>query len=425
MPTFQRTCGLGIVAFVLMVAWSWAVPIFEAPDEPDHWQYVLYVRQHGQLPLYGPAAIEANSPPLYYVFAALFVSPAVSEADVPRRLNKIEVGGVLQRPPGPRLFEPAGLTQYWPLRLVRLATAALSALTVLVCYWAGHSATGKRSTGLLAAGLTLLLPQFTFRGMNISNDVMVTLWCAVATYLVIRLVQRGYTWRVGVTASVAMALAFLSKISSLFVPVTFALAILSVSSTWRARLGRLTVLIIALALVAPWLMRNQSLYGDPFASRAMLTAVGDLVQPRPITSPYFVTVFPVLLFLSFIGYFGWITLWLPGWLYLLYGGLVLAALAGLVWRVSRGGPERRLVLLLATLPMLNVLVVVYINLTFTQPQGRYLFPALPALAVLGALGFEGLPRWSERAGRVLWCALLALNVGILALIVVPAYWLAR
>src|SRR4030095_3096205 len=69
-------------------------------------------------------------------------------------------------------------------------------------------------------------------------------------------------------------------------------------------------------------------------------------------------------------------------------------------------------------------VVVHINLRFTQPQGRYLFSALPAGALLAALGFESLPRALGRLLRplVLGPILLALNLYALLGVVVPAYY---
>ena len=58
------------VAAALLLSWSFAVPIFEAPDEPGHWQYARYLNLSGSLPVYGPSFQEANSPPLYYALIA-------------------------------------------------------------------------------------------------------------------------------------------------------------------------------------------------------------------------------------------------------------------------------------------------------------------------------------------------------------------
>jgi hypothetical protein len=51
-------------AFLLFAAWSLAVPINEAPDEPAHWQYARFLHDRRALPHYAPGFEEANSPPI-------------------------------------------------------------------------------------------------------------------------------------------------------------------------------------------------------------------------------------------------------------------------------------------------------------------------------------------------------------------------
>ena len=414
--------GLVVMSFALLVAWSLAVPIFEAPDEPDHWQYVLYVRQYGGLPLYGPDFIEANSPPVYY-FA---VAPFASESDLPERIGWLDAPGRFPSPAGSSLFRHTNsdLARYWPLRRVRLVTAFFSTCTVLLCYAAGREATTHHETGLLAAGLVAFLPLFTFRGMNISNDAMVTLFCAVVVCVIIRIIKRGFTWLSGLAAALAMGLAFLSKSSAIFLPISFLVAVLAGAIPWRARLTRALVLVVTLIVVAPWLARNQVLYGDPLASRVMLTAVGNLVTIRPITSAYFVTLFPIFLIHSFIGSFGWMNVWMPEWVYLLYGLLMAVSLVSFIVLWLRRRVDGRLALTLLSMPVLSLMVVIYINLSFSQPQGRYLLPALPAMAVIGALGLEQVRGWSRPVTLLVVGLLAALNGYVLVTTVIPEYWAA-
>ncbi len=415
--------GMLVLLFLsalLLAAWSFAVPIFEAPDEPLHWQFVLYLHDNAQLPKYGPAFVEANHPPLYY----LLISPLAFKSELPRLLLWYDSQGVLHRPPGIMFYEHADSdwSKYWPLRYVRLVTAFISVLTVLACYWIGLEATRSKMTGLLTAGLVAFLPQFTFRGMNISNDALVTLLCALSTYWIVRLVRRGFTGTAGVKTAVMVAFAFLSKINSIFLSIPFSLSILSERASWQVRFGRLAILAVTLILVAPWLIHNQLVYGDPFAEKALLTAVGYLIDIKPIASPYFTSRFPHDLYQSFIGVFGWMNLWMPAWLYLMYGFLGVASILGYVWRFKSHDIDGRLTFILLSMPLLSIALVIYMNLTVTQPQGRYLFPALPAVASLVAIGLEGIPGWSQRATWLILGALVLLNVYILATIVIASYW---
>src|SRR5262249_6886220 len=134
------------------------------------------------------------------------------------------------------------------------------------------------------------------------------------------------------------------------------------------------------------------LYGDPTAQNAMRTAVSHLITDRSLFSGYFLWYFPRITFSSFIAAFGWMNVFVPGWIYVAFAGFGLVAAFGVV----RGWYVRSLyrrVLRILTLQVAAVLaIVVYINLMFTQPQGRYLLPALPAIALLAALGSAHLPR---------------------------------
>src|SRR4030095_11835510 len=273
--------------------------------------------------------------------------------------------------------------------------------------------TGRQFTGILAAGLMAFLPQFTFRGMNVSNDALVTTTSAVALYCIMRIVVRGYTPRRGVVAAVTIALAFLSKVNALFLVCTMALAILWEPCSWVNRLRRLGVMAVSLTMVLPWLIRNQILYGDPLATRQMFQAVPGLIDPKPITSRYFLTTFPDNLGKSFVGFFGYMNVLLPSRLYECFGLLGVAAMLGLAWRLARRRVCFRPIVILFTAPVLALAMPVQLNLTFSQPQGRYLFPALTAAAVLAAIGLEGIPLWKPSWTHVFTLLFAVCNVAIL------------
>jgi Predicted membrane protein (DUF2142) len=407
-------------AALLLILWSFAVPIFEAPDEPAHWQYAQYLHTQKQLPVYDARFVEANQPPLYYLLVAPFAAPSALPASVAR----LDAAGRLISDLPPRFYRNTrdDLTRYWPLRITRLVTCLVSVLTVYFAYLAGVAATGTQWTGLLVGGVTAFLPQFTFRGMSIGNDALVTMTCAATVYLILRLLKSGFTSTLGLLAAVGIATALLSKINALVLPVSFALAVLSEKGRWPERLMRLWVLGVTALLIAPWLLRNVALYGDPLASKAMWTAVPDLIVPKEITAPYFRSDFPQWLWRSFVGRFGWMNLALPEWLYLCFAGLGLLATAGYVWRLARRPAERRLAVVLGSVPVLSLLLLVWLNLTFSQPQGRYMFPALTTIALLLALGLEAWPWWSPRWTIGTVVGLGVVNVGILGGTIVPAYW---
>jgi hypothetical protein len=96
------------------------------------------------------------------------------------------------------------------------------------------------------------------------------------------------------------------------------------------------------------------------------------------------------LYSSAIGFFGSWEAQLPTGIYLLYGALLLAALGGLgsQWR-REFRLEERTGLALALIGSCFA-GVVYYNATYSQAQGRFLFPVVSLVGVLVALGLDAL-----------------------------------
>lgn len=421
--------ALLLITACLSASWSLAVPVFEGPDEPHHWLVARYVHDKKWLPVFSKELVEANSPPFYY----LLVAPLASDTKIPAvfvdkdgKTTPFGVPVVLGRgKPALRIYESdtSDLGKYWPIRSARLLTVALSVLGVLFTYLAGREATGQPETGLTAASVVAFLPQFSFRGSQVSNDSLVVTMGAISLYFIVRIIQRGFSWSSGLLAGGAIAGAYLTKINAIFLPVALGLALITEKALWKERLLRSIALAgLMLTLIFPWTLRNIVLYGDPFAKNIMYTVVSNIVVKKPLTSPYFYTTFPAQLSQSFVGTFGWMNLWMPRGMYLLYDVLGLLAACGLVWGWIRRKIEWRLALILLTMPILNLLIVIYINLSFNQPQGRYMFPSLPAIGLLVALGFEGLPGWRRPVRLCLVTGLLLLNIFILTVWLIPAYW---
>ena len=126
---------------------------------------------------------------------------------------------------------------------------------------------------------------------------------------------------------------------------------------------------------------------------------------------------------SFIGVFGWANVLMPKIVYRPYIAFFAVALVGATLGVWRRRVDWRLAGVLAIAVLGALAVVVRINLQFTQPQGRYLLPGLPAFAVLIALGLRSLPAALTRVASpvVVGIALLAGNLYALGAIVLPAY----
>jgi 4-amino-4-deoxy-L-arabinose transferase-like glycosyltransferase len=421
----ERRVWLGLAA-ALLVTWSLVIPMFEAPDEFLHWQYARHLHDTWRLPIFGPAFAEGNSPPLYYAV----IAPVATRTATPPPLIWINGLDNMAIPFSPVHYLSAAddLQRYWPIRAARLLSVLMSLGTIAACFRAGLVATGRASTGLLAAGLAAGLPQFAFRGSHVSNDVLMTTMSACTVLLMVVIVRRGFTWGRGLLAAVALAAAYLCKINAIALAPPLALVLLTEPSPWRERLKSLSVFAVALLLVAPWSIRNIQLYGDPFASGAMHAAVSTMVHKRSLWElHYFLIEMPREAFKSFVGYFGYVTVRLSKPVYFLYLAFFLFGVAGLVRRCLRDPDrtQRRLVLVLAAVLACSVAVLVHINRSFDQPQGRYLFPALPAVMLAVAMGLEGWKPWAAArawAARATVAGWAAANLIILTTVIVPTYY---
>ena len=130
---------------------------------------------------------------------------------------------------------------------------------------------------------------------------------------------------------------------------------------------------------------------------------------------------------NFWGDFGWLTLPLPLWAYVLTALATLGAAVGLRWVGGLLSEQwQRQALALLILQGASVVAVTFLPMIGRtwQPQGRYLFPALVVWALLFVLGWRG---WGARLGWRRWWLVPALGMALLDAgsllgVVVPHYY---
>lgn len=431
---------LAILAAYLGLAAGYAVatPPWNNPDEPAHFNYLRHVAEAGRLPELRPDDWDAEL--LERLKAARFPEEAP--------ISAIRYEG--HQPP---LYYLLGAVVYLladdaPLRSTILALKALSilfgAVVVLCAFIVGRQlAADYPEVGLLAAATAAFVPMHTAIAAAINNDSLANALAAVALVAMLVAARSGFDDRGSVLFGLLLGVLIITKVT-VYPHVLLGLAVLAYLERRRAEpgAGRLdTLRRPALALAAAgavsswWLLRNGLVYGwtDPLAgARHAEVVVG---QPRwasldPAALDYFVRV----LFRSFWGQFGWMGVVLDERIYLLYLGLTLAAIGGLMVAAVRRGRQiweaavlrDRLMVLVAAMALVFG-GVAYYNLTFIQPQGRYLFPALVPIAVILAIGWSSLAdllgrlsSWRDAARRWLML-LLGVGLGVLNLVCLVRY----
>lgn len=425
-----------IVAFVILSSlYNALTPLGEGPDEPGHAAYVLFLARESRLPDQRSNEVpgEGHQPPLAYLLAApavLWLPPDERQIDMPGNSRFVWVGGDQPNAVG------HGSREWWPWggavlgwHLIRLVGTLLGAATVAGTWLAGRVLERRynaRWLGVVAAALVAFNPQFLFTSALATND---TLLAALSAWLVwAMLVPRSRPWLVGLL----LGLALITKQSALLLVPLVALAALleawetspSWSDTVRSvalRLGAVTAIV---ALVAGWwYWRNWQLYGDPLGFGTF--QVEFATQPFDPANPAAWSAALLQLWQSFWARFGWMNVAPPAWVPWLYAVLVVAGLAGLIRRmIWLRWPRFWLLPVLAAFALAWV-VAFALAAGLVAWQGRLVFPALAALALVIA---AGLTAWAEQIGHLRWlvpAATLALTVGLAAWlpfgVIAPAY----
>ena len=393
-----------VLAYYAMFAAAFALltPPLEAPDETGHLAYVNFVARYAVLPnqtVPERAVVgEGHQFPLYYLLPAIATRLMLADDTVDLRpIPNPASHGASARPgafpkfvhvPDTMFLTRSDRLAFYALRLYSVMCGAVTVwLTWLI---AGRIVLDRRSR-LLAAFLVASLPQFLFISGAVNNDNL-AIALSAATILALLTARATPSPRNFALLGAALGLALLTKKTSLFLAPGVAMLLLQRLPAARRNVRELLALAltpaIALAISGWVLLRNQRLYGDPLGTQMERLTLSELVDRKGLWSVYWVDTFAPWMARSFVGVFGWMNVVLPAGVYALYAAVAAVGVAGAVsmlrWRAL---PARTsLIALIAVLLASCVVGVVWYNLTYTQYQGRFLFPVLPLIAALLAHG---------------------------------------
>lgn len=397
--------GLGLLLAIYAVlgsAYALTTPVWQNPDEPAHYNYVKHLAQGEGLPILQPGDYDQRY--LEELKAARF--PADMPVD--------RLGYEFHQPP---LYYALGVPIYWAAQSwpgsvvgLRLFSLFLGGL-VLVMAFRIVARVFSPGLGLTVVALMALIPQHLAVSAAVSNDALAELIMVVGLGL---LIGPAPSWQRGVVMGVAL----LTKTSALPLLVLFPVAEIverGGPTRWREWLGRVGAGYgMALVVGGWWLVRNIWVYGggDLLGLARHDAVVAGQPQPTSLNLGLAVTAFK-----SFWAQFGWMALPADDRTYTLIATVTaLAALGFLLFltqalKTSPFSQKQALGLLVLAL-LLVAGGMVWYNLHFIQPQGRYLFPALLSLAVFFSLGLRELfrPRYWPVVASLFYIGLVALNI---------------
>lgn len=412
-----------LLAFLLVGAmYAMEIPPWQAPDEPAHYNYVSQLAA-GQMPV-----IEVDD------YDEAYRSRIVSERFPPDLSIEPLTYEDWQPPLYYLLLVPVFQLSGGMLLPLRLASLLIGLAVVVVTYYATGELWPQREwLPLTATAFVAFLPQHVAGLATVNNDGLAELVIATILWLLLRGVRRPATaagqWPL---IGALLGIGFLTKATVyLMLPVVAFALWLRYRGHWPAmRRAAVKVALPAFLLGLVWWSRNLAVYGgvdilgksahDRIVVGQLRTVdwVADL-GAGPALRQFVVTAFQ-----SFWGQFGWMGVVMDRWVYAALALFVLVVILGLVlaWVKRQGDAAGRqqALILLATAVCTLILFLGY-NLTFVQPQGRYLFPALIPVASAVALGLYA---WVRQLGRRRWLnwllpaglALALIGLDLLALV---------
>jgi hypothetical protein len=423
---------LAILAFLHGLVYLALTPPWQAPDEPQHFQYVRFLLDEHRLPNSQDETVDTPlieevrqsmiqfdfwtwrdrsvvpptltyriawaHPPLYYALAAVVLAP----------------------------FRSLDVTAQ--LYIVRLFSLILTTLTVWFAWQVVRSL--FPDLPVLAASVPLfiaLLPMHAFLGSSVNNDALAELTATGVIWLLVEISRRGFAWQRGVWLAVGLAAALLTKQTVFFLVPLTAIALLAVLSP-RAR--RWLALAGALAIFAVLAMAFQ--YPGSYPGR-LLRLAGSVLHPSSLPGLADLALWGALLFTTFWGNFGWATVQLDAAWYGL--ALIVTAISGvgwvkLAWNWRRClpalAPWQRWAGAICALAVLSVVaqMVALILVGGIHQQARYLFPAIVPIALMLVLGWGiWVPgRWQGRALGLGAVLLVGFDLATLAVYQLPFYY---
>jgi hypothetical protein len=451
-----RALGGGVFAVALALGLSWALltPPFQAPDEQDHFAYVQQLAENGRTASATDATLAPWSTSVGIGLQGTRALAVAEQADGrppwlehdERAWAALDRGASRRNGGGPTpaathgpvyygaLTAPyhltAGASLWSQLTALRAASALLAALAVLFVLLAAREvAPGRPLFAVGAALLVALNPMFTFIGASVNNDVGYNAAAALLLWLMLRAVRRGLTVPLALAIGVTLGVLPVIKGTAYAMYVVAIVALLALVLARRDRRVLIGVAAVAAAVVLVQLgwgalaaelgrttfttpggaapVSAGGLWSNAGTSIAYIWQI--FLPPLPFMTDYYPThdlpAYTIYVKRAWAS-FGWYTIEFHPAVYLtLIAGMGATVVSGLAFARRRGAWLKQHWVAVATLVLMPAIVIVAVEHAYATAaprqlvaeMGRYLFPAVGALAILASGAFWAFgERWAVR-----------------------------
>ena len=336
------------------------------------------------------------------------------------------------------------------LTVMRLVSSLLGALVAACAFGIIRELLPRQRFAAVAAGLLVAFhPMFSFMAGAVNNDNGINAAGALSLYLLIRGLRRGLSWRLALGLGATLAVAPLMKKTGYEIYPAAAVGVLGLlwrnhrlrdTRAWAALAGAFVAVQACWALILEPIFYPSIVGGHPVSSGAGSVSVsGSLSLAKQMPGRFLVYLWELFLpKLSFMGElfppgwpfyqiyvvrgwaaFGWYTFEFPRWVYyVIVAAMAIVGLLAVSSAIRNRLAVRARLFEVAVIAMFPVSVLVAVEAAFFDPsggrtvvaeQGRYIFPAITALAAIVVAGTFGLGRrWHVPLATVLVVGMMGL-----------------
>ena len=479
-----------LIAFLLLimllkgVLWSLALPLWQGPDEEDHYNVIQFIGELGRLPdredtyLVDEVAISRQladvgrlpyAPEQRQAFSKNSIGPGENEFGKldPRLRSSFELQAVGKLNKATPLYYMIAALPYRLFRsgdllaraeIQRLFALIMSSGLVIVAYLITRLLfPANAAMRLTIPILVAFQPMITQITAVVSVDGFYILCYSLLIMLSIMVLRDSFNWRYGLALGIVFSAGFLTKPTlSGYAPI---IALLVVYDFWRGKgrrkeivLGGLVMGGVILLLVSWWLVRSLRINDDLFYFNPVLEGHREIQNPFYDYTPlahmidYYQSVWGGI-FVTWWAHFGWLDTALPPWVYSGLRFLTFTAILGLAYWLIRNwrnrpsfnawkqGVQNAPVVVWLFLALTLVVPIVLLqgyDLTFWWQygngrglQGRYwLGTVVPMLTFLTFGLLVWVPRrWHSLAHNILRSAMVLFNFAALLAYILPRFYL--
>lgn len=419
-----------IICFLLYFTWAATKPFDYAPDEAMRYDVTLFLFDNNRLP----------------VGDELLSHWGFSYAHIPAVLSS-ELGCVFMK-----LASVFTNNDFHLLLAARMVSVCCGVGSLVFLFKTGKQILSPLGKWVLVI-IVALMPQFAFISSYVNNDIVAFWGVTMIIYAWVLGMQEMWNLKNATLLAVGIsvcALAYYNSYAWILFSVFFFFAVYLLNKEKSRKIGALTTYVVAVVflLVGYSFIRHLVLYGDLLGFETShyygeKYAIDSLKPSNRLSVAKHGVPLSTMLFdssyswfkitwKSFIAVFGYMSVWCDSAIYIVVSLFIVIGCIGAIIHIVKSMHNRKISnisLVFYSFMIACAIITVCLSIYNSyakdfQPQGRYIYPAFPTLAIFVAIGWE---KWlsliKEKEHRYAACASICTSFAAISLYVFATVYL--